>query len=212
MQRVGSHLLSSHPTMEDDEPCYALVPVSEPVTLSAASRPDAAARAKTACKRPPPPLVCTPSKRSAQSQGSGQIAEPSGEEPGNDDEGLEAAGPTPTPPTVWVTCYCCEEDVDIQKSSAAGGGSASRICHDCRAAEKCLRTNYFNEGKIGEWKKMDTKKRRALIRANKPLKGKRGKPRTLKAVEDTTVRGRLRLHGSMGVSSLEGEPEFILGG
>lgn len=94
-------------------------------------------------------------------------------------------------PIVYTTCRTCDEDVDIRKTTQAGGGSAARICHDCRSAEKALRTNFGKQNKAHEWKNMDLRKRKVLIKANKSSGSGRGVARKLQAVETVSVRAFL---------------------
>ena len=108
------------------------------------------------------------------------------------------AGESPAegkPAEVMVVCYHCDEPTPITKTTSAGGNTASRICHDCRSAEKALRGHYYNQGKIQEWKTMEKSKRKSMIKNNKHNKSKKGKARQVTIVETSSVRAYSQFPG-----------------
>ena len=82
--------------------------------------------------------------------------------------------------------------MDVKKTTPANGNTTSRLCHDCRSAEKALRAHYFIQGKMKEWKSMPRSKRTSLVIQNKFNKAKKGKAREIAAVESSSVRPWVR--------------------
>lgn len=113
----------------------------------------------------------------------------------------------PESPVVLTTCRHCDEEVNIKKTTSAGGGSSARICHNCRSAEKALRESFAKQGKAQEWKHMETSKRKCLIKANKDSGCGRGKTRKLTAVETVSVRAVLSQLSSVSARNLSSHSE-----